>query len=212
VFGTRAEAVANPIVTTGRLAYAENVYGGPGDPHSQILLDDPATTPDFSGLVLALSNLQVPDVWGGCVWGYVAPAATHIIDGVTAELQARTGDDQALDGVAAVAHEPVASVGPMPSVGVHVESFEQVLATEVSSPVQRWRGRFGVAVRVEVPQLGAWWRTCLQYVTAVRSILADECSRSMRGVVAVWYAGGEQLRDGVGVLRFYVDVVGQYEL
>jgi hypothetical protein len=137
--------------------------------------------------------------------------ADVVIDALVAKLNGYTGDGQALDGIEAVAHEPDIGAGVVPRIGVHVESFEPGIPTEIFADRIRWRGRYGVRVRVEVPTLAPWWRTCAAYVAAVRSIVADECARAIDGVVTMRPAGGDPLRDGVGVLRFYADVAGQFE-
>jgi len=143
---------------------------------------------------------------------YSAAATDSVIaDSIVTTLQARTGDGQALDGIESVAHDPGSDVGMMPSIQVHVESFEQLPVTEIMDYHSRWFGRYTVRVRVQVSQFGAWWRSLVEYLAAVRSILGDESARAITGVMTMLPAGGDPPRDGVGVLRFHADVYGSYE-
>lgn len=208
VFATRSEASAVPLNTSTRLAYLE---GRPKDRtrnHSDTLTE---AIPSMAGLTLGFRNELLPTPWCGCVWGYHQPNAEVTLDGVVNTLSLHTGSGQSLDGVAVVRHDPDDAPGPLPSIGVKCESVDFAPTVEMYEGRSRWRWSYGIAVRIQVPQLGAWWRSCAQYAAAVRSILADEYARGIAGVVTMLPAGGDPLRDGVSMLRFSAEVAGTFE-
>jgi hypothetical protein len=76
VFRDRTSAIETPLDLSDQVMYQTGILKIRTLTHSQLLLDDPATSPDYTGCALAMRNVQLPSAWGGCVWSYAAPVVT----------------------------------------------------------------------------------------------------------------------------------------
>lgn len=76
VFRDRVSAIEAPLDLSDVVMFYEGLTKSRTFTHSQILIDEPSTSPDYTGCALAMRNVQLPASWGGCVWSWKAPVVT----------------------------------------------------------------------------------------------------------------------------------------
>jgi len=163
---------------------------------SIFVADNPATSPDMTGLILQGLWNQVP-VGNGTVWGYTVTPDLVLADDIRAKLMTYTQAGESLDDFAP---SPDTDASSHIVVGLQGVAMQTPFIMIVPQPgrVIESRGSgfftmiFPVEIQVYVDFLNdpkTAWRMCREYIAAIESILIDEHRGSFSSAFVLMHGG-----------------------
>jgi hypothetical protein len=171
---------------------------------------------DIAGYEVTGVFQEVPSDWAGCLWHYgeliQGSSTNNIVDNIVGILQAHCGPGKSLDGIEQVIRgSGLNSIGP-PRLEVQADTSTIEQNALINGDNTIWTGEVGITVTLLITQTGSWWREAVYFLSAIRSILADEFASGISGVWRMVLDGGQNPRAGAGSIHFIAVVQGSFEI